>query len=321
MLLLLPDDVRKAIESDIRGFLDTLKSALIEKSSGKGWYPSRPSTNLPKGWIGFMPAYSEELGAVAVKIVGVFPENPSRGLPTVPASVLLIDAETGTLLSLMDGTVITEYRTGGASALSAEAMSRGDSETLLIVGAGTQGRSHSRLIPEVRPIKRVFVRDVDRARAESLTEWLKKRGLDAEVVTENRHADIIATVTTSKEPVLFGRDLVEGTHVCAVGAYTPDARELDDTAITSFDRIVVDTTDALHAGDLKIPLERGLIQRDKVVGELGEVLAGLKIGRASPEEITLYKSVGTSALDIAAAFFVYKRAMELGLGKEVNLSP
>ncbi|MDK2384359.1 MAG: ornithine cyclodeaminase family protein [Candidatus Korarchaeota archaeon] len=321
MLLLRPDDVREAIESDIRGFLDTLKSALVEKSSGKGWYPSRPSTNLPRGWIGFMPAYSEELGAVAVKIVGVFPENPSKGLPTVPASVLLIDAETGIPLSLMDGTVITEYRTGGASALSAEVMAREDSETLLIIGAGTQGRSHSRLIPEVRPIKRVFVRDVDRARAGSLADWLRRRGLDAKVVTENRHADIIATVTTSKKPVLLGRDLARGTHVCAVGAYTPDARELDDTAITSFDRIVVDTADALQAGDLKIPLERGLIPRSRVVGELGEVLAGLKIGRASSNEITLYKSVGTSALDVAAAFFVYKRAEELRLGREVDLSP
>ncbi len=321
MILLSSGDVREAIESDIRGFLDALKTSLIEKATGGGWYPPRPSANLPKGWIGFMPAYSGKLGAVAIKVVGVFPGNADRGLPTVPASILLLDADTGMPLALMDGTVVTEYRTGGASALSAEVMSREDSETLLVIGAGTQGRSHSKLIPEVRPVSRVYVRDLNRSRAESLVAELRKRGLDAAVVDENRRADIIATVTTSRSPVLFGGDLQEGTHVCAVGAYTPDARELDDSAISSFDRIVVDTKEALEAGDLRIPLERGIIPRERIVGELGEVLAGLKRGRASSSERTLYKSVGTSALDVAAASFVYSRARILGLGREVDLSP
>lgn len=321
MLLLSPSDVRIAIESDIKSFLSFLKSALIEKSLGKGWYPSRPSTDLPKGWIGFMPAYSDSLNAVAIKIVGVFPGNTERGLPTVPASVLLIDPETGELLSLIDGTVITEYRTGGASALSTEVMSNGDSRTLLIIGAGTQGKSHSRLIPEVRPIEKVFVRDFYVKKAEELADTIRKRGVDAYVVEGNRPTDIVVTATTSKDPVLFGRDLAEGVHVCAVGAHTPEARELDYSAIASFDRIFVDTYDALEAGDLRIPLEAGILRRERVMGELGEVLEGIKVGRGSPSERTLYKSVGTSALDVAAASFVYQVARKMGLGKEVSSPP
>jgi len=189
-----------------------------------------------------------------------------------------------------------------------------------VIGAGVQGRSHSRLIPEVRPIEEIYVRDIDRRRAESLVERIRSKGIDARVVDSNVPADIVVTVTTSREPVLSGRDIREGSHVCAVGAYTPDARELDDEAITSFDRIVVDTWDSLEAGDLRIPLEKGLITRDKIVGELGEVLAGEKVGRSSPSERTLYKSVGTSALDVAAAAFIYKRAREMGLGREVSLT-
>ncbi len=318
MLLLGASEVRSAIESNINEFLTYLKDALIEKSSGEGWYPPRISSNLPKGWIGFMPAFSRKMGFIAMKIVGVFPGNRDRGMPTVPATVLLFDPETGDLLSLMDGTVVTEYRTAGASALSVQKMARGNAHSLMIVGAGTQGRSHARLIQEVRELEVIYIRDINRKRAETLAEWVKNRGIDSKVVDSNIPADIIVTATTSKHPVLLGADIPKGGHVCAIGAYTPDARELDDSAISSFDRIVVDTKEALDAGDLKIPLESGVISMDRIVGELGEVLSGKITGRSSDNEKTLYKAVGTSSLDVAAASFVYKAASKLGLGREVS---
>ncbi len=320
MLLLKADEVRLAIESDIKGFLSHLKEALIEKSSGEGWYPARISTDLPKGWIGFMPAFSQKIGFIAVKIVGVFPRNRDRGMPTVPASALLLDPETGDLLSIMDGSVITEYRTAGASALSVQAMARRDASSLMIIGAGTQGRSHARLIREVRDLEEVYVRDVNRERAELLAEWVGKMGVHSEAVDFNKPADIIVTATTSREPVIMGSEIPRGGHVCAIGAYTPDARELDDSAISSFDRIVVDTREALDSGDLRIPLEKGVLAMDRIVGELGDVLSGKEVGRLSYDEKTLYKAVGTSALDIAAASFVYKVAERLGLGSEVSLT-
>ncbi len=317
MLLIGPDDVRKAVESDVQSFLDSLARGLKEKSLKEGWYPSRLSTDLPRGWIGIMPAFSSGSNVVAVKIVGVFPENPKKGLPTVPAVVVLLDAEDGRALALIDGFTLTEYRTGGASAVSAKYLARRDSETLLVVGAGTQGRSHSRLIPEVLPIKKVYVMDLDEAKARKLSELIKSRGIDSEVVSSPRQADVMVTVTTSKTPVLTGEHLAKGSHVCAVGAYTPDARELDDTAIKKFDRIVVDTMDSLKAGDLAIPISKGLINPEEIY-ELGEIVAGRRPGRESYDEITLYKSVGTSALDVAAAAHIYYKSLELGLGKEVE---
>ncbi len=317
MLLIGPDDVRKAVEEDIQSFLDSLAKGLEEKSLGRGWYPSRLSTDLPKGWIGIMPAFSSSSDVVAVKIVGVFPDNPDKGLPTVPAVVVLLDANDGRALALIDGFTLTEYRTGGASAVSARYLARKDSESMLVIGAGTQGRSHSRLIPEVLPIKKVYVMDVNEERAKALSKEIRSRGVDSEVVNSPRPADVMVTVTTSRTPVLTGEHLVEGSHVCAVGAYTPDARELDDTAIKKFDRIVVDTMDSLKAGDLAIPISKGLINPESVY-ELGEVIAGRKPGRESYDEITLYKSVGTSALDVAAAAHIYYKSLELGLGRKVE---
>ncbi len=320
MLLLRASEVRSAIESDINGFLSYLKRALIEKSSGRGWYPLRLSSNIPKGWIGFMPAFSQEMGFIAIKIVGVFPENRAKGLPTVPATILLLDPESGIPLSLMDGTIVTEYRTAGASALSVQEMARKDAHSLMIIGAGNQGRSHARLIQEVRDLEVVYVKDISREKSETLVEWIKNRGIDSKVVDSNVPADIIVTATTSNKPVLSGTDIPRGGHVCAIGAYTSDARELNDSAISSFDRIVVDSKEALDAGDLKIPLDNGIIAADKIIGELGDVLSGKILGRYSDDEKTLYKAVGTSSLDVAAASFVYETVGKLGLGREVSLT-
>ena len=317
MLLIGPDAVRKVVENDVKSFLDSLAKGLMEKSLGKGWFPSRSSTDLPNGWIGIMPAFSPSSKVVAVKIVGVFPENPKKGLPTVPAVVLVVDAEDGRPLALIDGFTLTEYRTGGASAVSAMYLAREDSETLLVIGAGTQGRSHSRLIPEAVPVEKVMVLDIDRSRAEKLVSLIRERGMKAEVVSRPVPADIIVTVTTSKTPILTGDVIKEGTHVCAVGAYTPDARELDDSAIAKFDKIIVDTLDSLKAGDLAIPISKGLIKADDIY-ELGEVIAGKRPGRERESEVTLYKSVGTSALDVAAAAHIYYKSVEMGLGKEVE---
>jgi ornithine cyclodeaminase len=260
------------------------------------------------GSLLLMPAWSPQ--ALGVKLVTVMPGAASRGAGTVQASYLLMDRATGVPLALIDGEALTLRRTAAASALAAQHLARHDAQRLLIVGTGRlapwMARSHVALQPELSHVE-VWGRNADAA--EDVVEALREEGIDAEVALDLRSAvekaDLISCATTSREPLVRGAWLREGVHLDLVGAFRPDMREADDDAILRA-RVFVDTrAGALsEAGDLTQPIERGLITREHVVAELAQLLRGEVPGRASDDDVTLFKSVGTALEDLAAARLV-----------------
>jgi ornithine cyclodeaminase/alanine dehydrogenase-like protein (mu-crystallin family) len=272
----------------------------------------------PEATLLLMPAWeAREPGSPFVgrylgfKSVTVYPDNAAHGRPAVLGTYLLMSAETGETLAVMDATRLTAWRTAAASALASRYLSRPDAEHLLMVGAGALAPFLVRAHASVRPIGQVKVWNRSRPAAEALAAELARAGISATVAgdlaTAVAEADIVSVATLSSEPLVRGAWLKPGAHLDCVGAFKPTMRETDDEAARRA-RIFVDTrAGALaEAGDILQPLQAGVIGREAVLGELAELCRGTIQGRTSPEEITLFKSVGASIEDLAAAVAVYE---------------
>jgi ornithine cyclodeaminase/alanine dehydrogenase-like protein (mu-crystallin family) len=273
----------------------------------------------------FMPAYLEREGFFGTKIVSVFPRNVEKKLSTLQAAYLLNDPTTGELLALMDGILLTAMRTGATSALATKYLSRKNSETLGIIGAGAQAPFQAEAISKVRPIHRMLVYDKERKIAETFSGAVSNSlRIPVHVMASPRdvvvESDILVTVTTSTTPVFDGRHLKGGTHINAVGAYTPEMRELDDFTIGK-SKIVVDTYEGCmaEAGDLLIPIRNGKLSKENIYADLGEIVLGQKPARTADDEITLFESVGFALEDLVVASLAYGRASEKGVGLKFTL--
>jgi ornithine cyclodeaminase/alanine dehydrogenase-like protein (mu-crystallin family) len=252
-----------------------------------------------------MPAWREG-DMIGVKLVTVFPGNSARGLSAVSSVYALFNGETGLPMAVIDGEALTNRRTAAASALASTFLSRPDSATLLMVGTGNLARHLAEAHWSVRPITSVLVWGRNGERAAAMTEDLRAKGLNAQAVADlakaTAQADIVSCATTSAQPLVKGADLRPGTHVDLVGAFTPQMRETDAAAIRGAS-VFVDTYAGAfaEAGDLLLAAAEGGWSTDRVRGELHELAAGLKPGRRTADEITLFKSVGTALEDLAAA--------------------
>jgi ornithine cyclodeaminase/alanine dehydrogenase-like protein (mu-crystallin family) len=273
----------------------------------------------------FMPAYLEKEGFFGTKIVSVFPRNIEKKLSTIQAAYLLNDPTTGELLALMDGILLTAMRTGATSALATKYLSRENSETLGIIGAGAQAPFQAEAISKVRPIHRMLVYDKDRKIAENFSGTVSDSlRIPVHVMASPRDvvvdSDILVTVTTSTTPVFDGHHLKGGTHINAVGAYTPEMRELDDLTIGK-SKIVVDTYEGCmaEAGDLLIPIRNGKLSKENIYADLGEIVLAQKPARTRDDEITLFESVGFALEDLVVATLAYGRASEKGAGLKFSL--
>jgi len=318
-------DVRRALP--MRQAIEAMKAAFAQLSTGQANVPLRVALDVPahNGVTLFMPAYLAADDRMAVKIVSVFNDNPARGLPLIHALVVVVDAETGRPAAVMDGTYLTALRTGAASGAATDLLARPEARTAAIFGAGAQARTQLEAVCAVRPITTAWVYDVvpERAAAyaaemgQALSLPVRVAGTPAEAV---RQADVICTATTSSTPVFDDADVRPGTHINAVGAYTPQMQEIPAETVLRA-RVVIDHREAslAEAGDLLIPLRRGLMTEAHIYAELGEIAAGLKPGRGSAEEVTLFKSVGVAVQDVAAAGAVLEAARQMGLGTEVEL--
>jgi alanine dehydrogenase len=321
-------DVRQAIT--MAEAIEAVKEAYIQLSAGKAIVPLR--TPVPVEGRGgvtlFMPAYLAESDALGAKIVSVFPGNLARGLPTIHAVVVVVDAETGQPRAIMDGTYLTALRTGAASGVATDLLARPDARVVAIVGAGAQARTQLEAVCTVRAVEKVWVVDANPETAAHYVEEMRARGRpipeDLSVATSAaealRDADVVCTATTSTRPVFDDGDLKPGAHVNGIGAYTPEMQEIPAETVARA-RVVVDSRSAAlaEAGDLIIPMQRGLITAEGIHGEVGEVAAGLFPGRQSDQEITFFKSVGVAVQDVAVAGAILRRAAEMGLGVEVEL--
>jgi alanine dehydrogenase len=260
------------------------------------------------------------------KVNANFPNNVKRfGLPLIQGVIVLCDAEDGRLLALMDSTEITIQRTGAATAVAAKYLARPDSTVVTICGCGNQGRISLRALAGRFSLERVFAYDSDVTQAEVFANELSAElriQVDAirELKTAINQSDICITCTPSKQPFLK-RDCVEpGTFIAAVGADSPVKQELDP-ALLSQNKIVVDIQEQCAGiGELHHALDAGLVTRNDVHAELGEIVAGLKVGRTSPDEIIIFDSTGMALQDVAAAAAVYEKAGEMGIGLLMNLA-
>jgi ornithine cyclodeaminase/alanine dehydrogenase len=272
-----------------------------------------------------MPAYLEKENSFGTKIISVFPGNLSLGLSTLQSVYLLNDPTTGEVLALMDGILLTAMRTGAASALATKYLSRKDAKTLGIIGTGAQAPYQAEAISEVRSIRRILVYDKDHRAADDFSETVSKNlKIPVRIMATARDvvidSDVLVTVTTSTVPVLDGHDLKTGTHINAVGAYTPEMRELDDLTIGK-SKIVVDTYEGCmaEAGDLLIPIKSGKISKEKIHADLAEIVLRQKPARVNEDEITLFESVGFALEDLVTARLAYQRAKEKRMGLEFRL--
>ena len=255
----------------------------------------------------------------------MYPQNPSRGIPTIGALYVLSDYETGFPLAVMDAGFITGLRTAAASAVATKYLAREDAKTLGILGTGVQGFSHLWAMKEVSSVEEVVIynRSADKAR-EFKRQYTERFGLPIEIAPSEeavcRASDILVLATTAAEPIVRREWLKPGVHINAVGSHSPGARELDGPTVAAA-RIVVDSREAnkVECGDLLIPMKEGKFDESHFADEIGEVAAGKKPGRTSNDQITIYKSVGIAVEDVATGALVLQRAREKGVGTQVDL--
>lgn len=258
-----------------------------------------------------MPAWQpgERIG---VKLVNVFPGNTQRNLPSISADYLLYDGKTGQNLAIMDGALITSRRTAAAAALGAEFLSREDSETLFLVGAGRVARLVPQAMSAVRPIKRVMVWALREESAQKTCNELRDEGIDAVVEMDlergAKAADIVSCATLATEPLIKGEWLSGGQHLDLIGSFTPDMRETDDEAIRRAE-VYIDVETALtECGDLLVPIRNGIIKKQDIKGDLAALCSSKVAGRTDNNSITLFKAVGAALEDLATASLIYEKS-------------
>lgn len=313
-------DVTAAV--DMPTAIEAMRQAFAALSSGDAVVPLRLALETPGGVALFMPGHIRTSGATAAKVVTVHPGNAERDLPVIHAVVLVLEAETGRLLALMDGTRLTALRTGAAGGLAADALARPDASVVALFGSGVQARTQLEAVRCVRPVEEVRIVSRHLASARSLAE--EQDGVAARVVADPAEAlagaDVIITATDSPTPVFDGTLVEPGAHVTGVGSYTPSMREVDTTLVRRA-RVFVDQRAAAlaEAGDLAGPIADGEVDEGIIVGELGEVVVGTVPGRTSHDDITFFKSVGNAVQDVAVAARVLELAEREGRGVLVDL--
>ncbi len=333
MLLLTRSEVKTAVT--MAEAIEAAEAGLAAYSAGEAKVPIRTPVGAAGGIALFMPGLIESYGALGIKIVSIFSGNVKRGLPTVTAVMVLNDIETGEPLAAMEASYLTALRTGAAAGVAAKHLARHDSRTVVIFGAGVQARTQLLGITAVRRISRVDVFDVNGTAAQRFANEMRaETGLviawgvsgpnppePERIATAVAGADVIITATTSKTPVFDGLLVKPGTHVTGIGSYTPQMQELDEYLVSHADLLFCDTKAGAWAetGDLLVPLSAGIITRERVTGELGELVLGRVAGRTNDQQITVYKGVGLAALDLVAAKLVYDRARERKMGINIDM--
>jgi ornithine cyclodeaminase/alanine dehydrogenase-like protein (mu-crystallin family) len=292
------DEVRQHLR--MTDLIPAMEKALIDFSAGRVTQPVRSVTKVdpPGGFLGLMPAFTPD--GLGLKAVTFYPSNVERGIPTHMATIFLVDPETGRPWAIMDGTLITEMRTAAVSAVATKLLASPEAKILAILGSGVQARSHVESLRLVRQFEEIRVWSPTKRHADRFAKEIGASSLSAEEAV--RGADVIVTVTSSKEPVLKGSWLKPGCHVNAVGACRPDWRELDDDVMRR-NVVFVDSRDGARkeSGDV-------ILSEAKIYAELGEGLAGKVPPRAN--ETTIFKSLGMAVEDIAAATLVYRSVKE-----------
>jgi ornithine cyclodeaminase len=325
VLLLSQDEVFALLP--VAECIPLMRAALVALAEGLAHQPLRTIVRPPgaAGLLGLMPSYSfGERPAFGLKAICVFHGNAARGLDSHQGAVLLFSAETGELLSVVNASAVTAVRTAAVSGVATRALAREDAGDLAVVGAGVQARTHVEAMSQVRRIRRCRVASRRLESARRLADELQgsyKFPVEAVGTVEEalRGADLIVTATNAAEAVVRREWVAAGAHINAVGACTPNARELDAETVAASSLFVDSVESTLNeAGDYLRAAQDGVVAPGHIRAELGEVLKGSKPGRTSLDEITLFKSLGLAVEDLAAAEYLYRKSKETGAGTWVN---
>ncbi|MGA1821070.1 MAG: ornithine cyclodeaminase family protein [Thermoplasmatota archaeon] len=324
VLVLDRENVRSVLQ--MRDCIDVLEKAFTELAEGTAVLPLRIGIRPPGGISLYMPAYLKNMNALACKIVTVYKDNPSRhNMATTIGKVLLQDPETGDVICIMDGGYLTAMRTGAVSGLATRYLAKNvEDQVASVFGAGVQAKMQLWGVAEARKLERAMVFDkIPEAASSFAAEMSGKLGIPVEArdnPDDLLESDIICTATSSPVPIFDGSKVREGTHINGIGSHTPNARELDSTIIRR-SLLIADSREGClsEAGDIMIPIREGIIAENHIYAELGEIITGRKLGRSDMKQITLFKSNGLAIQDAATAKLVYDKAVEMGIGENINI--
>lgn len=313
---------RKEVEAvlTMKDTIDAMAKAFADHIQKKTQMIKRRYVRPKTGRIGFMSAYVESFKSAGVKVVSTFHDNPSKyDLPSITATIILNDTDTGFPYSIMDGTFITMMRTGAVSALATKYLARKDSKIAGIIGAGVQGKGQLIGLMEVCNLKKAYCYSRTYLhRKEFAVEMSTKLGIDVIPVDSAekavRNSDILATATPSMTPVIMKNWVKPGTHINTVGGSSKGEQEIATEVFQTSKLVVDDFTNAAMLGQITQPVARGELKKEDIHAELGEIILSQKSGRTSDEEITVFVSSGMAIQDVATAHIVFQKAVRRGLG-------
>jgi len=330
IIILNESDMRRVFS--MKDAVQADKDALKLYSEGQSNIPLRANLDVPEheGQSLYMYGYAAPAHALGVKIVSVYPKNIEKGLNSVPATMVLVNSETGEVCAIMDGTFLTRIRTGAVAGAATDELARKDSKVFALFGTGGQAETQLEAVLTVRPIELVKVFDISQERAQAfaarMTEQFgNKFGVKIEAAATAAEAladaDVITAVTTAKKAVFDGRLVKKGAHINGVGSYTPDMAEIDEFTVVHANKVYVDTRNGAinESGDLIQPIKKGVFSVDRVTGELGEVISGKVPGRQADDEITFFETTGSAVLDIVTAQRIYECAVAQGIGSVIDM--
>ena len=308
--------------------INAVKEAAISYSSGKTNIPLRANLNVKEynGNSLYMYGYVPDSNALGVKLVSVYPDNPKLGVSACPATVILENAKTGEVNSILDGTYLTRLRTGALSGAASSFMSREDSKVFALIGTGGQAESQLEAILSIRDIEviKIYSRNydnvlkfIDRVSVGKKQKFVACKTSDEAIID----ADIITAATTANEPVFDGKKVKKGCHINGVGSYTPEMSEIDENIIINSKVIVVDTMDGTinETGDFLKPMKKGIFKKEMITGELGELVSGKFSGRNNNDDITFFETTGAAVFDLVTGQKIYEKALELNIGNKIDL--
>ena len=308
--------------------LEAVEDGFKEYLRGRCEAPVRMNVHAPEkgGRYILLPCYLADSGIFHTKVFSVYLDNPKRDLPTNYYYYFLHDIGTGEIKAIMGGTYITNLRTGAVPGIATKYLARKDSRVLALFGAGPVAEYQILAMITVARIEKIFLFDLDRNRALEFARQMESKyqtppiSLAPTAREAVKEADIIVTVTSSRKPVFEGRDVKAGAHINAVGGINPQGTEIDEYTVTH-SKIVVEKMGEIfsEAGEIILQIQKGLLKKEDIHGELAEIIMGKKPGRTSPAEITFFKSIGFAMEDAVMAERVYKKAVEKGLGKKVEI--
>ncbi|QED49821.1 ornithine cyclodeaminase family protein [Cytobacillus dafuensis] len=329
MLILSEKQIRSLYK--MKDAIHDLEQALSNYMEGKILNPHRTVLEFPEKSASalYMPSAMEPIGKTAVKVVTIFPHNPSLGKKTTQGMIVLSDTNNGDHLACMNASYLTRLRTGAASGIATKYLAKETASTVAVIGCGAMAEEQLQAVLEVRDIKTIMLFNRTKDKAHSFAERIADFSpeYEGEIIIMDEadeavsRAEIVICSTRSETPVFSGKALQPGTHINGVGSYLPHMQEVDVETLLKCSKIVADTIEGVkdEAGDFIIPAKAGEWSFSALHGELGELITGQISSRETEDEITFFKSVGIAYFDLAVAAAAYEKAIQAGVGTEVDI--